>query len=235
MSSLIPFTHNNLTLLIRDGATVAAERDIVKEVQIAYEWDFPIETAIDIGAHVGAWTRYAKWRHPKAAIAAIEVDPQNYEILQLNLEGMPDVMTFNARAGYLSGPHVIGRHMVNSGSTSVHHAGEEFTANKLYELPDREWVHAPAAISLEYIMNVTGMVERVDVLKLDCEGSEVEILNHITPQALSRIQRIVGEIHTVPDVFGEDTDDRLLVAGYQVVYAAHPGDPNLFYFHAWRN
>jgi FkbM family methyltransferase len=232
--SLTPYTHNNLTLLIRDGQTAAAEKDIVAEVQTAYAWDFPIETAIDVGAHIGAWTLEAKRRNPRAWVAAIEVDPQNYDILEQNTKGIRNVMRFNARAGYEDGPYVIGRHLKNSGSTSVHRAGPEFTANRLYELPDREWVHSPASITIEDIMNICGMVEFVDVLKLDCEGAEVEILNHISEDALDRVQHIVGEIHTDPDRFAIATKNRLWKSGFVTIYRAHPGDKTLFYFHAWK-
>ena len=59
------------------GASAAAERDIIREVQTAYEWDFPIKTAIDVGAHIGAWAAYAKWLNRGAQIIAVEVDPVN--------------------------------------------------------------------------------------------------------------------------------------------------------------
>ncbi len=45
-------------------------------------------------------------------------------------------------------------------------------------------------------------VERCDLLKIDCEGSEYEILQGCTPDALSRVRRIVGEYHEGPYING---------------------------------
>jgi FkbM family methyltransferase len=227
---LIPYSCDDLSLLIRDGQTAAAEKDIIKEVQTAYAWDFPIETAIDIGAHIGAWSVYAKQMNPGAWIAAVEVDPANYDILGQNTKGLRDVMRFNARAGYEEGDYVVGRHLRNSGSTSVHRVEDP----QRLHLPDREWLLSPPLITIEDIMNLCGMIEFVDVLKLDCEGCEVDILNNISEEALSRVRRIVGEIHTTPETFSVATQGRLFRSGFITDFRAHPGDRSLFYIHAWR-
>ena len=56
-------------------------------------------------------------------------------------------------------------------------------------------------------------LEKIDLLKLDCEGAEVEILKTVSDELLHRIRQIVMEIH-VPDrmepVFG-----RLLQSGFE--------------------
>jgi hypothetical protein len=74
----------------------------------------------------------------------------------------------------------------------------------------------------------------LDVLKLDCEGAEIEILDHIGDDCLAKIQRIVGEIHTSPEDFMNLTNERLLKAGFEAIFNEHPGDENLFYMYAWR-
>jgi hypothetical protein len=79
-----------------------------------------------------------------------------------------------------------------------------------------------------------GGFDTLDVLKMDCEGSEIDILNHISDDCLMRIKRIVGEIHSYPSLFIQQTDNRLQKAGFKAVFAPHPGDPNLFYIHAFR-
>ena len=43
-------------------------------------------------------------------------------------------------------------------------------------------------------------VEQVDVLKLDCEGSEYDILLGCDPENLRRIMHIAMEIHEVPSI-----------------------------------
>jgi len=40
-------------------------------------------------------------------------------------------------------------------------------------------------------------LDRVDLLKLDCEGAEYEILMNATEETLAKVQRIVMEYHNV--------------------------------------
>jgi predicted RNA methylase len=85
------FAHKGLNLLTREGKSLAAERDIIMEVQREYPWDFAFETAIDIGAHIGAWTCQAKRVNPHARIVACEVDPETYSVLEFNADGLDGV------------------------------------------------------------------------------------------------------------------------------------------------
>lgn len=229
--NLISFQHNGLDLLIRDGPSTDSERDIVREVQREYDWGFPIGTAIDIGAHIGAWTKYAKTLHPNARIVAVEVDLENFEILTINTSGLSDVTCLHARAGYEQGQFMVARNTRNSGSTFVF--PNELGGHFLHTLSDHDVFPAPNAVTLGEIMLDADM-PHVDVLKLDCEGAEVGIVNHVSDDVLTRIQRIVGEIHTTPDVFEADTEKRLQQNGFRVEYRPHPADTSLFYIHAWR-
>jgi FkbM family methyltransferase len=171
--SLKSYTHNGVTLLIRADQRHDAERDIVAEVQREYAWDFyPFRTAIDIGAHVGAWTAYAKHLHPDAQIIAVEVDPETFGILESNVADLPNVTLVHARAGYVDGPHLIWRHAVNSGSTTTWHSDE---AAQIADDPDHTWLDAPPSVGIGQLINMAGF-DVVDVLKLDCEGAEIEIL-----------------------------------------------------------
>jgi hypothetical protein len=99
---------------------------------------------------------------------------------------------------------------------------------------DSDHLIAPGRVTLEELMGMAGF-ERVDVLKLDCEGAEIDLLQHAHDDTLARIGHIIGEIHTTPQIFEMQTDERLQRAGFTVEYRPHPGDPNLFYIHAWQN
>lgn len=220
------FGHNGLNLLLRDGPSLMAERDIVREVQREYPWNFEFETAIDIGAHIGAWTCYAKRVNPDARIVAVEVDPETYSVLEFNVNGLEDVTIVHGRAGYARGVHALLRAPHNTGSTATYPVGANWS--------ESDHVLAPGRVTLEELMHTGGFM-RVDVLKLDCEGAEIDLLQHAHEDTLRCIGRVVGEIHTTPSMFETQTNGRLQRAGFEVEYRPHPGDPNLFYIHAWRD
>lgn len=68
-------------------------------------------------------------------------------------------------------------------------------------------------------------------LKLDCEGSEHEILADDLPW--DRIEKIFGEIHDCgPDANFESLRERLASVGYSVEVEPNPDDPNLALFFA---
>lgn len=223
--SLTPHSHDGLTLLLHNGPTRAAEIDILAEVQREYPWDFPIRTAIDIGAHIGAWTCTVFHRFPDACVVAVEVDPDNYALLEQNTAHLP-VHRHLARAGYSPGLHGLLRAVRNSGSTACYRIGANWS--------DDTHVLAPPAVTLEQLITGANFAT-VDVLKLDCEGSEIDILLHADPDTLMRIGRIIGEIHTTPSEFESQINYRLQRLGFAVTYRPHPGDPTLFYIHAWRD
>src|SRR5689334_22410380 len=106
---LIPYELGGISIFIR-AELAQAEQMIVREVQTAYAWDFPIERAIDVGAHIGAWTCFAKHKNPAAQIAAIEVDSANLAILQRNTQDLADVSVIEAQCGYQSGAYEVARH-----------------------------------------------------------------------------------------------------------------------------
>lgn len=222
---LTSFHHNGLSLLIRDGLSTNAERDIVREVQREYPWDFPITTAIDVGAHIGAWTAWCKHLWPHARIVAVEIDPDTYSILETNALWFPGVSLVHARAGYGAGNYALLRAPHNSGSTSTYRLGNDWR--------EGDYLLAPPAVTLEDLL-AKGQFEFVDVLKLDCEGAEIDLLLNAQDDTLMRIQNVIGEIHMSPQEFEDQTNVRLQRAGFHVTYRPHPGDPNLFYLDARR-
>ena len=62
-SNLIWYDAGGFELYIQERYQVA-EKMIIEEVKTAYAWDFPITAALDIGAHIGAWTLEANAATP---------------------------------------------------------------------------------------------------------------------------------------------------------------------------
>jgi FkbM family methyltransferase len=225
IDNLTMYEYNGLKFLIHQGLSEQSEKDIISEVQREYAWSFKIETAIDVGAHIGAWTKYAKQQHRFAEIIAVEADPLNYALLQPNVSGLQGVYPWLGRVGYIDEPHKLVRNPLNTGSTYTQRV--DSTARL-----DPQDI-APTRVRIEELMGLHRW-NSLDVLKLDCEGAEVEILYEMPSDCLAKIGRIVGEIHTQPEEFMNVTNERLLKAGFQAVFTEHPGDKNLFYMYARR-
>jgi FkbM family methyltransferase len=220
-----PYTYGDLTVLVRPSLSTA-EQMIVREVHDAYEWDLAMRGAVDVGAHIGAWTALARLRFPGARVAAVEVDSLNHEVLVANVGGDPRVHVVEAHCGYTPGEYAVARHGFNSGSTRV--------------VPAREpvgypWTRhpAPARRTVEEVMAAAGLAT-VDVLKLDCEGGEVDIVAHLAPATLAGLRHVVGELHVDPDEFTRRTGNRLGRAGFHLDTTPHPANPALQTFHAHR-
>lgn len=209
----------------------AAEKMIIEEVQNAYAWDFPITNALDIGAHIGSWTLTAKHKNPHAQIIAVEVEPDNFALLARNTQGTKGIHPIHARCGYSNGDFVVGQHRYNSGSHRVYERSQIEAI--LAENPNWDFVDAPPVLTPESLLQQAGL-ESVDVLKIDCEGCEIDIFRHMSEALLGSLQHIVGEIHTYPALFEEQIDHRLQKSGFHITYQPHPANPQYSTFHAWR-
>ena len=158
----------------------------------------PGEVVVDIGAHIGAFAR--KWgrKNPAAKIYCVEVCPENLPALRANVG---DVATIQqAACTYETGPLALLNACYSNcestgGSTVVPDNGGALLApqDAGRYLEDRRPIER---VTLEEIMSVL-KVDHIDVLKLDCEGSEYSILKHSPAVHDGRVRFILGEYHGV--------------------------------------
>ena len=130
---------------------------------------------LDVGAHIGSFAKHARNQWPGSRIACVEPVRANWHMIRAN---DPEATLFQAACTYdarfVRVVSTVNRASRNTGGSHV----EPGT-----EVP---------AMTLETIMAQLGW-ERIDLLKLDCEGSEISILQNTT--SLDRIDMIVGEWH----------------------------------------
>jgi FkbM family methyltransferase len=183
---------------------------------------------VDIGAHIGSFSLLAQLKGA-AMVLAYEAERSNFEMLLINLEGSNVVKASNAavwRSG--AGPLQLRyQHSLDPLNTG---GGTVFSA-------EGQLVNAVA------FDDVLSTVPAVDLLKIDCEGSEYAILG--TSTELCRVREIVGEYHNltfhIPDFaripgFSTYTGSALALhlesEGFTVRTASVTRD--LGKFHAWR-
>lgn len=164
--------------------------DILKEnlEQDQYQLDTLVkkgDTVVDIGAHIGIFSVMASRLSEGGKVLAFEPEASNYRLLERNiiLNSAPNLNAFN-KAVTSSGDDVrLHISNENKGAHSLLGNGNSFQQVSSTTLPG-------------IIDTLEG--NNINLLKLDCEGSEYGILLNTSPQYLSRIDKIIMEVHETP-------------------------------------
>lgn len=158
----------------------------------------PGEVVVDIGAHIGAFARKWHGKNPEAKIYCVEVCPENLPALRANVGDFAVIQ--QAACTYDTGPLALLNACYSNcestgGSTVVSDTGGTLLAPQDVGryLEDRRPIQR---VTLEQIMSALA-VDHIDVLKLDCEGSEYSILEHSPAVHDGRVRFVLGEYHGV--------------------------------------
>ena len=138
------------------------------------------DLVVDIGANVGVFTVLAAER-TRNKVYAFEPHPENFKYLRENiaLNGLTNVVAHEAGVTDVSGTQMLGL----SGTGGWH----SIAANLEQSVSVR-------SMTLAEIID-RHAIERIDFLKLDCEGSEGAILSSLAPEDWGRIKKIALEFH----------------------------------------
>lgn len=143
-----------------------------KDVYHLQELDLPSNaTVFDVGAHVGSFAVAVYARFPDARITAFEPHPDNFAFLAKNA---PFAVCVNKAVAGESGTVHLGDHKASSS----------------YALGDTG-IPVEAVTLDSYIQPLT----KIDLLKVDVEGAEKDIFNHLSPESLAKVDRIMMEVH----------------------------------------
>jgi FkbM family methyltransferase len=172
---------------------------VTQEYALTVDLDSPA-FIIDGGANVGMASLYFLNRYPAARVVAVEPDAANLELCRKNLEPYGERVTLLQGAIWKSG----------GGSLSLE-TGEQAWSSRV--LDDR-------AGSIE-AFTVPSLIARgggkVDLLKLDIEGSEGEVFGPEAQEWLPKVRNIAIELH------GEERKTRFFAAleGYRYDLSLH--------------
>jgi FkbM family methyltransferase len=180
---------------LRNGAEVmiarAVDHAVFVEVLFNQEYGTPIreKTIVDIGASTGVFSVCAAATARHARIYAYEPASSYYAVLIDNIErnrATSRIKAFNAAVASDN----RGRKLVID--------GERFFFPSIIEGNDGASPSAVqvASITLPEIFD-SNAIERVDLLKMDCEGAEYEVLYATPPEYLQRIARLRMEYHNL--------------------------------------
>lgn len=143
------------------------------------------KVVLDIGAHIGGFSKLISVMNPKAIIHAYEPDIDSFSLLKDNLGNNANCILHNVG---VSGKELSGklwRKKVNTDPAMY----EVIWTDKV---PESETETIPCLP----INNILNQFHEIGLMKIDCEGSELSFLPCITKDNINKIHGIVGEIHT---------------------------------------
>lgn len=150
----------------------------------------PDDLAIDCGANVGEMT--AILARDGAIVHAFEPNPHAFAALSSRFSGEPNVICHQAAVSNHDGRMWLYLH-ANSSQDEV------FWSNGSSLLADKPNISTDRSIEVEVIDLAEFLIslgKPARVLKLDIEGAEIEVMNHLIDRnCLSRAQNIFVETH----------------------------------------
>src|SRR5262245_43137408 len=208
------FTTEPGTLRLRRGVTFAfrprgSDRAMITELLLdnpyfdrALGYGIPDGPCIvvDVGANIGAFSVLVASEHPAAQVIALEPSRANYDLLKFNVRtnSLTNVRVLKAAMDATVGE----QRLCGTGATASLHfgsgQGEQVTT-----------------VTLRWVME-TARLDRIDFLKMDCEGAEFDIL--MDPAApLDRVRMLALEFHNLSAAKCASTLKRVLEArGFRV-------------------
>jgi FkbM family methyltransferase len=163
------------------------------------------DTVLDIGAHVGYFTIYASKKANKGKVFAFEPSKESYKILEENikLNKLKNVQTENY--GVLN----------KSGISVLYVDKENQIGNTMFEDKKGSIKENVNVISIRDIIEKKN-IEKIDFLKLDCEGAEYEIILNLPKEILNKIKIISMEVHKIEKLDITDIEKFLNKNNFQV-------------------
>ena len=150
------------------------------------------DTVIDVGGHIGLFTLYASQFCKTGSIFTFEPEKENFELLSENISSnnLNHVKSFNLAVSNSSSSVTLYLNEDTAGHSMFSKSSQSITVN---------------SISLKKIFDENN-IDHCDFLKLDCEGSEYEIIKNLPSEYFQKIQKMVIEYHmtdTHPELLDE--------------------------------
>lgn len=222
--SLTTFTINNhpITLDLRDeaDASVAAEIFKVREYRVAEKVitasTLPI---VDVGAHAGFFSIYARTLNPSVPIIAIEPEPKNQTALLKNLQDNT----------------VTGVTLIKGALTKERGKRELIRTSDSHNHFLKVNARQIGSITVEgYHLKSLAKYwpQGIGLVKMDIEGGEYEIFANLRPDDFLSIRAIVMEYHDIPGHKHQEIEQILRENGFGVQTFPSKFDKTMGFFWA---
>lgn len=206
----VRFRNQRFTIFLRPDA----DESVVAEI---FEWqDYraaePLLCAsrdpiLDVGAHIGVFTLFARALNGAARIYALEPEEENFAFLRRNLAAnqLREVKVFQAALGGKTG---AGRLLLESDSINHHLARDAGEA-------------AGSASQKVSVFRLGDFLRQnqlptVGLVKMDIEGGEYAVLENMSEEDFARVQNFFLEYHDLSGHRHRELDELLRRQGFGV-------------------
>ncbi len=186
------FRGRKLRLLVRHGTNDLDLLDLILREDSEYALPPQVQprTILDAGANIGITAVYFNVVYPEARVYCFEPLPANLELLRENAVRNSDRI------------HVIPRGLSDRKGTFEYHMSDNprsFGGGTFCGIGHdrRNRIELPVGTVADVLTELK--LDRVDLFKLDTEGSEMAILRGTPAPVLAQAQAVIGELHGVDD------------------------------------
>lgn len=170
--------------------TYCGDLDIFYEMFFKKAYEFPFANyprlIMDIGANIGLATLYFLNRFPDSKVISLEPDPANIEVFKKNLSLEIDdkkVFITEAALGNKDGHMFISKPVLKYNPKILEDQNS-----------DEEKIEVKVSSMNSFLEKYS--VDRIDILKMDIEGSEVPLFSADTTW-LKMVREIIMEVHSL--------------------------------------
>ena len=177
-------TKNGLKIKIRKYSTDLMALTHVWLIEEYKSQNFEIkdnDIIIDVGGHIGLFSLYASQFCKNGLIYSFEPVPENYNLLIDNIQSndLNQIKSFNLAVS-------------NSNSNVKLYLNDDEAGHSMFSKSSK--TITVDSISLQQIFDDNN-IENCNFLKLDCEGTEYEILQNLPLSYFDKIEKIIIEYH----------------------------------------
>jgi len=161
--------------------------NVLEEVFIAESYDLNFlnlnpKIIIDAGANVGFSSIFLSHAYPQARIFAIEPEESNFQMLVKNTKSYPNIVPIHAAL------------WPNEKKLQIANSSTEKWAFRIIESRKKETGETVGALTMNKLFLIA-KTKNIDILKLDIEGSELDLFSENYDSWLGRINTIIIELH----------------------------------------
>lgn len=171
---------------------------------------------LDIGAHKGFFSLYMRTLNPAVLVFAFEPESKNFAAMKENLKrNHVDGVVCKNLAVVGEASDLSGSRILYLSEDSHNHSLINYAGDSQKDVPGNG-TQTVQTISLERIFEKYRL-EKVAIVKMDCEGAEFEILENLSPEIARKITCFYIEYHEYKEgMKGAHLADLLRKFGFKV-------------------